>query len=136
MLLLSRVLRHEGDCTVCEVGITGPTPMGDSDEPVPPWWGIEYMAQCVAAHAGLVGWASGQPPRVGFLIGSRRVVFHTTGFAQGQSLVVQARRLWSGAGGMAAFECSVEDAASGAALVVGRLNCFSPDVAAGDGDLR
>jgi len=123
MVLLSRVLSHHGDCTVCAVDVDDSGIFRDESGAVAAWVGIEYMAQCVAAHAGLVARTAGEPPRVGFLLGGRRVTFHVARFHPGERLRVNARRVWGGPGGMVSFECSLEDATTGKLLAEGRLNC-------------
>jgi predicted hotdog family 3-hydroxylacyl-ACP dehydratase len=130
MVLLSRVLSHHGDLTVCAVEVDDSGMFRDESGAVAVWMGIEYMAQCVAAHAGLVALAAGEPPRMGFLLGGRRVTFHVARFRCGDRLRVNARRVWGGPGGMASFDCSLEDATSGKLLAEGRLNC----VVAEDGE--
>ena len=53
MVFLSRVLSHERHRTVCEVEIDRQSLLGDVSGGVPAWIGLEYMAQCVAAHGGV-----------------------------------------------------------------------------------
>jgi predicted hotdog family 3-hydroxylacyl-ACP dehydratase len=65
----------------------------------------------------------GEPPRMGFLLGGRRITFHVARFRRGDRLRVEARRVWGGPGGLASFDCSLEDAATGKLLAEGRLNC-------------
>lgn len=127
MVLLTRVLEHAHDATTCAVAIDAQTLFVQRDGSVGSWVGVEYMAQCVAAHAGLLTRAVGQEPRVGYLVSSRRLRFHAPRFAPGQELRVSAEQLWGGKQGMVSFECKVEDASSGALLVEGRLNCFLPE---------
>jgi 3-oxoacyl-[acyl-carrier-protein] synthase-1 len=133
MVLLSRVLHHEADRTVCEVDIDTQSMFLDPAGNVAAWIGIEYMAQCIAAHAGLVGRADGKPPQLGFLVGSRRIDFHTPGFRRGQTLEVTARRVWGGVEGAASFDCALLDASTRAVLAAGRLSCFTPPAGAGSG---
>ncbi len=130
MLLLRRVMRHTGDVTVCAAEIEDDALLRGPSGDVPAWMGLEYMAQCIAAHSGLVGLDGGEPPRVGFLVGGRRMTFHASSFRRGQKLTVQARRVWGGAQGMVAFDCSIADADTGALLAEGRLSCFTPGVGA------
>ena len=129
MVLLERVTSHAGDATVCAAEIGDYALLRSPSGDVPAWMGLEYMAQCIAAHSGLLGLDGGGPPRVGFLVGSRRMTFHARRFRRGQRLTVQARRVWAGAQGMVAFDCSIADADTGALLAEGRLSCFTP----GDG---
>lgn len=127
MVLLSQVLSHREDQTVCSAEIDEQSLFHDAEGSVASWVGLEYMAQCIAAHGGLVGRANGTPPQVGFLLGSRGVVFHTTRFLAGQRVEVTARRVWGKSPGMVSFDCVVEDATTRARLVEGRLNCFVPE---------
>jgi predicted hotdog family 3-hydroxylacyl-ACP dehydratase len=126
MALLSRVLAHDAEETICSVDVQPGTLFSAADGSVPVWVGIEYMAQCVAAHAGLEGHARGIPPRMGFLIGSRRIETRTPRFEPAQVLVVRARRTWGKSEGMVSFDCDISDAETRAVLVEGRLNCFLP----------
>ena len=123
MVLLSRVLSHHGDSTVCAVDVDNSGMFRDASGGVPVWVAVEYMAQCVAAHAGLVARAAGEPPPMGFLLGGRRVTFHVARFQRGERLRVNARRVWGGPGGMVSFDCSLEDATTGKLVAEGRLNC-------------
>jgi predicted hotdog family 3-hydroxylacyl-ACP dehydratase len=126
MIVLTGVASHDGDETVCAARIERDDLLADPSGDVPAWMGLEYMAQCIAAHAGLVARASGEPPRVGFLLGTRRVSFHVPCYRRGQRLSVRARRLWGGSRGMVAFDCRIDDGDTGAVLAEGRLNCFMP----------
>ena len=128
MVLLTRVLAHERSGTACAVAIDEQELFRQSDGSVGSWIGVEYMAQCVAAHAGLVGRANRRAPRVGYLVSSRRLRFHVPRFDPGQMLRVSTAQLWGGERGMVAFQCKIEDQASGALLVEGRLNCYMPEV--------
>ena len=56
--------------------------------------GLEYMAQCVAAYAGLTARQGGRPPRIGFLIGCRELRLDVEAFSVGDRLEVEARRVW------------------------------------------
>ena len=127
MVFLSRVLSHTDDHTVCSVEIDEQALFRDRTGNVPAWVGVEYMAQCIAAHAGLVGRASGAAPQVGLLLGSRRVGFYAACFHPGQTLVVKAHHVWGTSPGLVSFDCSLADASTGARLAEGRLNCFVPD---------
>lgn len=126
MVLLSEVLAHSGDATECAVEVGRDLLHWNTGASVPAWVGVELMSQCIAVHGGLLGRASGTPPRIGFLLGSRRIQFTGTDFAPEQTLTVRARRVWGQEVGMVSFDCEIEDAASGAPMLKGRLNCFVP----------
>jgi predicted hotdog family 3-hydroxylacyl-ACP dehydratase len=126
MMLLSSVLEHSEDQTVCAVEVGADTPFVEAGGTVPAVMGVEYMAQCVAAHAGLQAWARGESPRVGFLIGSRRLDFWArSGFRVGQRLIVRVTHTW-GEEEYAMFACQLTDGTSQEILVEGNLNVFLP----------
>jgi predicted hotdog family 3-hydroxylacyl-ACP dehydratase len=124
MCWLDRVRSHEDDETVCEAA-GGAVLFRDAAGDAPAFVALEYMAQGVAAHAGLVGRAQGRPA-LGLLVGCRDVVLHVGVFRAGQRLHVTARRVWGKLGGMAVFDCRVSDAATGTLLASGRLQCVVP----------
>lgn len=79
--------------------------------------GIEYAAQAMAVHGGLVT-ADGQPPRQGYLASVRGVRFHTLRLDdQGADLQIEAERL-SGDARQVLYRFSVS--AAGKALLDGR----------------
>jgi predicted hotdog family 3-hydroxylacyl-ACP dehydratase len=129
MVFLSRVRAHDEGATVCEIDVDALTLFREEDGSVGAWLGLEFMAQCVAAHAGLAGRASGEPPRIGLLVGSRRVRFHRSAYSPGETLVVTARRTWGQETGLVAFECTIDDGETNERLAEGRLNCFMPRTA-------
>jgi predicted hotdog family 3-hydroxylacyl-ACP dehydratase len=88
--------------------------------------GLEYMAQCVAAHAGLLRRASGEAPRVGFLLSVRRLEIRAPYFRRGQRLVASAHRIWGATEGLVSFDCELQDAESGDLLLRGSISCFTP----------
>jgi predicted hotdog family 3-hydroxylacyl-ACP dehydratase len=126
VLLLDRVLEHDANSTVTRVDVGAQRWMKRDDGGVAPWLAIEYMAQCIAAHAGLAARADGNLPRIGFLLGTRRAVFHCDRFEPGTTLRASAERTWGGEEGMVSFECRLEDSDSGALLAEARLNCYLP----------
>ena len=52
MLLLDRVLSYDGECVICETVLGTDSPFVEQGH-VPAVVGIEYMAQTIAAGAGL-----------------------------------------------------------------------------------
>jgi predicted hotdog family 3-hydroxylacyl-ACP dehydratase len=126
MILLSRILAHSDTQTACAVDIGPDALFMDRGGRVPAWVGVEYLAQCVAAHAGLCARARGEPVKVGLLIGARRLELHAPGFAVGQTLTAQATHVW-GAHESASFQCRLLDAATEVVLVEGHLSVFQPE---------
>ena len=126
LCLLDRVLSHDIRETVCSVTPTAGDLLADADGRVPVWIGLEYMAQCVAAHGGLVSRSSGGSPRPGLFLGSRRVTFGAQRFEPGRPLRVTARH-HAGQRGLVAFDCEVADESAEAPLVQGRVNVYIVD---------
>jgi predicted hotdog family 3-hydroxylacyl-ACP dehydratase len=125
MVLLDRVVSHEPARTVCAVDLTAASLFVEEGVAVPAWVGVEYMAQCVAAHAGLMARARGEAVRLGWLIGARRIEFYADRFTLGQTLLITAVHTW-GEREMAAFGCSVSDATSNRLLADGVVSVYAP----------
>jgi predicted hotdog family 3-hydroxylacyl-ACP dehydratase len=125
MSLLRHVLSHDADFTLCDVAIESGS-LFLSGTRVDAWVGLEYMAQAVAAHAGMVARLSGKPVEIGFLLGTRRADFFTDGYRVGQILQVAVRHVW-GEGELFSFDCSITDAlVAGRCLATAQLNVFRP----------
>lgn len=90
-------------------------------EGVPSWVGIEYMAQAIGAWAGWHARLAGRPPRVGFLLGSRRYETQESWFRLGDHLLIDVRQTFQADNGLGQFECHIsrgEGILASAALTV------------------
>jgi len=125
MLLVTDVLRHGFGETACTVAIAEQKMFRDDDGSVAAWFGLEYMAQCIAVHSALSSDKPGPAP-LGFLVSARGLRFHCARYQPTQVLEAVARRLWVGTGGLASFACTLLDAKSRALLAEGRINCYVP----------
>ncbi len=105
-VLLARVLAHDGRSTTCEVDVARSRLYQAPDGSVPAHVALEYMAQAIAAHGGLLDRAAGRDPRPGFFLGSRRLTLAVSRLEQGEKLEVTATHV-RGAGRMLAFDCAV-----------------------------
>ena len=134
----AEVLPHKGDMillhsilTHCEEKTEVLIQVGDSpffvvnNNYVPAWVGLEYMAQAIAAHAGLLRRRSGLEPRLGFLIGTRLLELRCEQFLVGCRLRTTAKVKWF-EGEMAIFECSIYEFSSDRLLAKGDLNVYQP----------
>jgi 3-oxoacyl-[acyl-carrier-protein] synthase I len=107
MLLLDRVLSYDGECVICETVLEPGSPFVDDGE-VPALVGIEYMAQAIAAGAGLSARDKGETAaRMGFLLGCRKLTIAVDSFQVGDRLTVEARRTW-GENELGSFSCKVQ----------------------------
>ena len=108
MMLLDRVLTADEENLCAEVVIR-PDSLFCTPDGVGSWVGIEYMAQAVAAHAGYLARARGEPVAIGFLLGSRRYDCTRPAFAVGSTLRVFVKRLLVTDNGLGSYECRLDD---------------------------
>lgn len=120
MLLLDGVVNHDGKTTTCGVTIH-PDSTFVEEGAVPSFIALEYMAQSVAAHAGLRGARKGQAVRVGYLIGARDVEFLVDEFRVGERLTIVVSHIW-GDDVMGQFAVRCES--GGRAVAVAQLNVY------------
>ena len=107
MLLLDRVLAYDGECVTCETVLRPDSPFAEQGH-VPAVVGIEYMAQTIAAGAGLRGREKGGGgPRTGFLLGCRSLTIAVDSFQVGDRLTIEARRSF-GENELGVFACKVQ----------------------------
>lgn len=123
MCLLDRLIAAEDERLVAEV-VVGDRDLFARDGEVGAWVGVEYMAQAVAAWAGWQGRQRGQPPRIGFLLGTRRYR-SVPRFVSGQQLQVEIRRTYQADNGIGQFECSIRCGAD--ELASAQINVFGPE---------
>ena len=123
MILLDALLEHGPEHVRCGLRVPTHGLFHDTDGALPAWAGVELMAQAIAAWAGCRAKASGEPVRLGFLLGTRHYVCNVAAFAPGSALVVEARREFSDANGMGVFACRIEGDGIEATA---RLTVFSP----------
>lgn len=93
------------------------------DKGVPSYVGLEYMAQTCGAFVGYLARNSGQPVRIGYLLGTRNFHSETGWFRAGQHLIVDVTEILHDEP-MAVFDCRIsEDAAT---IATARLNVYQP----------
>ena len=124
MRLLGRVLEHTPERTVCSLDPADSELFQEPDGSVPGWVGVEYMAQCIAAHGGLVAWNQGEKPQRGLLLGTRWTELHVDAFAPGRPLQVVSNHL-RGDRALVWFDCTIEPAGGGEPLARGRLSVYA-----------
>ena len=123
MSLLSRIVDHGDDWLRAEVDV-GAESMFAEDRGVPAWIGLEYMAQTIAAYAGLQERLIGKPPKVGFLLGTRKYSSSADYFVAGQTLMIRVEVEMVGDNGLNVFNCEIRGENVRAQAVV---NVFQPD---------
>ena len=123
MSLLDTILDYGEEWLHAEVHITPDSMFADADG-VPAWIGLEYMAQAISAHAGMLERLNGGKPKIGFLLGSRKYLCNTDYFAFGQTLLVKVHLEMLAANGLKVFNCELQGRDLEASAIV---NVFQPD---------
>lgn len=121
MMLLERVLDFDEESMTAEVIVCADGLFGDGAD-VPAWLGIEYMAQTIAAHTGMMCKLAGKPLNVGFLLGTRRYQCNVAAFKEGDVLTVNVKKLIQDQG-LGVFECCIRG--EGVAISA-KLNVYQP----------
>ena len=121
MVLLDRVLTFDESTLSAEVTIRPDSRFCDGEE-VPGWVGLEYMAQAVAAHAGIEARKRGEPPSIGYRLGTRSYRSEVSAFPVGTTLTVHVESLYVEIG-LGAFACRIE---SSFFLVSSLINFYHP----------
>ena len=107
MLLLDRVLNLEPEFGVCEWRISPSNSFIINGLGVPSYVGIEYMAQCIAVHAGARARVKGNAPPLGFLLGTRQYEARIPYFVEGVTYQATCQQLIRSADGMGSFDCKI-----------------------------
>ena len=115
-----------------EEGVSASVTVTDGDvfydaalEGVPASVALEYMAQTVACYVGLVQVRNGRDPRIGFVLGSRKIDITIPVFKKGARYGIRARLLFTD-DAFASFETVITDV-EGGVVASGILNAFQPE---------
>lgn len=107
MLLLDHVVESEPERLLCAVTVRADAAFVEENG-VQMIVTLEYMAQCVAAFAGLQARGAGDPVQIGYLIGCRQMTLNGDRIAIGTYLTLESKRVW-GDNALGSFQCSVHD---------------------------
>ncbi len=91
---------------------------------VPAWVGIEYMAQTIAAFAGVKATMHNQPVQIGFLLGSRKYQSDLDTFPFDQEILVTIVELLQDETGLGVFDCKIQ--IQDKVVACAKLNVFQP----------
>lgn len=123
MILLDHVQDEADGSLTCKVTLRPESPFVENGS-VPAVVATEYMAQCVAAYAGLRAVRRGEPVQTGYLIGARTMEFAIDAFSVGEELIVKVRHVW-GDDILGNFQCTVDS--SGRRVASAVLTVFQGD---------
>jgi predicted hotdog family 3-hydroxylacyl-ACP dehydratase len=123
MTLIDQFREYSPQRSIATVTITRRSRFAEADG-VPAWVGIEYMAQTIAAHAGYEGWLRGQPPAIGFLLGTRAYRSDIDVFPLGTTLTISVEPLVTDAK-LGAFQCAIT---TDRVVAIAVVNTYQPNV--------
>ncbi len=106
LVWLDRIVDHGDEWLEAEVTVRRESLLAD-ETGVGGWVGIEYMAQAVAAWAGVQARACGEPVKIGFLVGTRHYASRWPRFPLGSRLRVHVRHDCEAGNGLAVFTCRI-----------------------------
>src|SRR6185503_2245797 len=123
MTVIDRLVEYSPQRSVATVVVTEQSPLFLRSG-VPGWLGIEFMAQAIAAHAGFEARLRGEPPAIGFLLGTRAYESEVGEFTSGSRLAVTVEPVVT-EGRLAAFQCSISTDRIVAKAIV---NTYQPEL--------
>lgn len=125
MILLQKVLSFDETHMTCLVDLKASLIFSNDDE-IDAIIATEWMAQTVGAFVGAQKRSSGQPPRIGFIIGARKVDFHVSKVNKDSVLHASVKPVWvDKASG--SFNCSVTDILNNKVVAEGSLTVHEPE---------
>jgi predicted hotdog family 3-hydroxylacyl-ACP dehydratase len=123
MVLIDRVIDFETNKLQAEVSITEQSRFYDANlGGVENLVAIEYMAQAIAALAGIRSKLNNQPVKLGFLLGTRKMMLHQAVLEQGKRYQVEVEELFMDDSGLGAFQCAITF--NGEMVAEAKLNVF------------
>ncbi len=123
MCLLNKVVSIEDGAFSASVILNESSTFADSDG-VPGWLGIEYMAQAIAAFAGVRATKEKQPVEIGFLLGSRKYQSSISCFPFHKEIVITVSELLQDESGLGVYDCSIN--IDDEIVASAKLNVFQP----------
>jgi len=122
MLLIGSVLEADAERCVTLTRVDPRAWYADPDGAMPGWFGLELMAQTIAAHAGSQG--EGEAQAFGYLLGTRRYACDVASFPAGALLEVEARVQDAAGSGVSSFACELRR--DGVPLARAMLMVYAP----------
>ncbi|MEN2879357.1 dehydratase [Mannheimia haemolytica] len=113
MILLARITAFGEDFLTAETNIRPDNPLIKHGK-LATYASIEIMAQ------------AGEPVRLGYLLGTRKLHLHRQEIPIGSQLQIQIKMSIQDATGFGVFDCQLIDLADNQVLLEGALNVFSP----------
>lgn len=106
MVFVDHLIEANDQFAIAELKIC-PELMFCEAEGLPTWSSIELMAQTISAYAGHKGQSKGLPPKIGFLLGTRKMLLPCRYFALGATVRIRVEQSYLHEG-LGQFNCEIE----------------------------
>ena len=125
MLLLDAVLEATEERCRTRMTVDGGAWYALPGGAMPAWFGLELMAQTIAAFSGHRRQLLDQPLKLGYLLGTQRYEATVPAFPAGAVLEIEAQlHFWDGTA-LSAFKCRIQD--RGVQLALATLKVLEED---------
>ncbi len=126
MILVDELLEYDEIKGLCKVTIHDKSNFYCSKiQGVPSYVALEYMAQTIAAYANANRIDQNHETTIGFLVSSRKFKVFTPQFDINSELFIAVEQLYVENGGLAAFDCKVEQ--NNTVIAQAKINIFQPN---------
>ncbi len=122
MILIDEIIEYNDNSLLASVTITDSSLFVDPTCGVPGWVGIEYMAQTVAAWAGIQAKTRNESIKPGFLLGTRKYIANKSYFAIGSQLLITVQQTYRD-DELGVFDCKIEN---NQLIAKATLNVYQP----------
>ena len=123
MILLDKILEFDEHSLSAELVVRDDSLLSHNKK-IPAWVGIEYMAQTIAAYAGIHSKKLGEPINLGFLLGTRRYTSNIDSLDIGTVLTIKITKIIHD-DKLGVFDCKIY----GTGIEINaNLNVFQPPI--------
>ena len=126
MVLVDRIISVNEQSLLAEIDIEENCKFYDqANRGVPSWVGVEYMAQVIAAFAGVKAKSENEPIKLGFLLGTRKFLMPKPFLDAGKTYQIAVNELYLDDTGLASFDCQIS--CQDEVYATAKLNVFETD---------
>lgn len=124
MILLDRIETWGADYLEATAVIQDGNLFSDMAGNVPAWAGVEYMAQTIAALAGIRALERGEPVPIGLLLGTREYQAREPHFRRGATITSRIKQVYMDESNLVVFDCTIH---SDRLLAQAQIKAIQPD---------
>lgn len=124
MLLIDNLIHHDDDSATAQLRVRDDLMFYEAAG-LPTWVSIELMAQTISLYAGVQSNKQGIPPRLGFLLGTRKLVLPFSHFAPDSVLTILAKRHYIH-DNLGVFDCSIYVGDDSTPAMVATISVYEP----------